>query len=59
MQSWRTTVLGILTIVGVVTGAAISFMNGHTPDLTAVSAGITTGVGLILAADHKNLPPKA
>ena len=59
MQSWRTTVLGILTIAGTLISAGISLLNGHTPDLATTSAGVMAGVGLIHAADNKSLPPKA
>jgi len=59
MQSWRTTTLGILTIVGTLISAGVALLNGHTPDLATTSAGIMAGVGLIHAADNKSLPPKA
>jgi hypothetical protein len=58
MQNWRTTVLGILTIAGTLISAGVALLNGHQPDLAAVSAGVLTGVGLIHAADSKNLTPK-
>lgn len=57
-QSWRTTALGVLTIVGTLTGAGVALLNGHTPDLPTVSAGVLAGLGLIHAADNANLPPK-
>jgi hypothetical protein len=59
MQSWRTTVLGILTIAGTLIGVGISLLNGHTPDIATASAGVLAGVGLIHAADNKNLTPKS
>ena len=59
MQSWRTTTLGILTIVGTLISAGIAFLNGHTPDLATTSAGVMAGIGLIHAADNKNLTPKS
>lgn len=58
MQSWRTTTLGILTILGALTGAGVSLLNGHQPDFAATTAGVLAGVGLIHAADNKALPPK-
>jgi hypothetical protein len=57
MQSWRTTILGILTIVATLTAAGIALLNGHIPDLPTVTAGVLAGVGLIHAADNKALPP--
>lgn len=58
MRSWRTTILGVLTIIGTLTSAGISLLNGHQPDLATTSAGVLTGLGLIHAADNKSLPPK-
>jgi hypothetical protein len=57
MTSWRTTVLGILTIIATLAGAGISLLNGHSPDLATTAAGVTAGIGLIHAADNKKLPP--
>jgi hypothetical protein len=57
MRSYRTTILGVLTIAGVLISAAISLLNGHSPDFGTTSAGVLMGVGLIHAADNKNLPP--
>lgn len=59
MQSWRTTVLGILTIAGTLISAGIALLNGHYPDMATTSAGVLAGVGLIHAADNKSLPPKS
>lgn len=58
MKSYKTTIAGVLTIVGVLVQAGLALTNGHQPDFSTLSAGITAGVGLILAADHSNLPPK-
>lgn len=52
--SWRTTTLGILTILGTLTGAGISILNGGHLDMSTLSAGLTAGVGLIMAGDHAN-----
>jgi hypothetical protein len=57
MQSWRTTVLGVLTIIATLTAAGVSLLNGHPPDLATTSAGVIAGIGLIHAADNKKLPP--
>jgi hypothetical protein len=48
----------VLTIVGTVTSATISLLNGHQPDFATTSAGVLAGIGLIHAADNKSLPPK-
>ena len=58
MQNYKTTVLGILTIIGTLCSAGIALVNGHTPDIGITSAGVLAGVGLIHAADSKSLPPK-
>ena len=59
MRSPRTTILGVLTIVGALTAAATQLLNGHQPDLATTSAGVLAGLGLIHAADNKALPPKS
>jgi hypothetical protein len=58
MSSWRTTTLGVLTILGALTAAGVALLNGHQPDMATTGTALTTGIGLILAADHKNLPPR-
>jgi len=58
MKSWKTTTAGVLTILGVLIQGGLALVNGHQPDFTTLSAGLTAGVGLILAADHSQLPPK-
>lgn len=54
----KTTVLGILTIVSVVLNGAIQFLSGHPVDYVSIIAAVTTGVGLIHAADNKPAAPK-
>lgn len=51
----KTTILGVLTIIGGVAGAGIAFLSGHldASAITAATAAITAGVGLIHAADQK------
>jgi hypothetical protein len=57
-RSWRTTVLGVLTIIGTLTAGGIQLLNGHQPDLPTTIAGVTAGLGLLHAADNSELPPK-
>lgn len=50
----KTTLTGILTILGGVTAYVLAFLNGHGQDLgviTAALTALTTGIGLIKAAD--------
>jgi hypothetical protein len=50
----KTTLTGILTIIGGLVSYAIAFLAGHGSDLaivTGVLTAITTGIGLIKAAD--------
>lgn len=51
MKNWKTTTLGILTIVGTLSTAGIAALNGHHVDLPTSIAGITAGWGLIHASD--------
>ena len=55
----KTTLTGVLTIVGGVVGYVLAFLGGKGQDLaviTAVLTAISTGIGLIKAADA---PPAA
>ena len=49
----KTTILGVLTILGAVVGAAKAFLSGAPVDFPTVIAAITAGIGLIHAADQK------
>ena len=49
----KTTTLGILTILTVAIKAAMAILAGGMPDPAVTIAGITTGWGLIHAADAK------
>lgn len=53
MNHWRTTLLGIFTIVGALGHAAIELLNGQHPDWNIIANSVTAGIGLILAADGK------
>ena len=48
----KTTILGILTIVGAVVSAATQFLSSGTIDLLIIAPAITAGVGLIKAKDQ-------
>jgi hypothetical protein len=49
----KTTVLGVLTIVATVSGAAVKLINGQPVDFMSISAAVAAGFGLIKAADSK------
>lgn len=55
---WQTTILGILTILATLSHAGISYLNGQHVDTTVLFAGITTGVGLLRAADSSKVQEK-
>lgn len=49
----KTTLLGVLTIIATVSGAAIRILNGQPVDPSAAAAAIIAGIGLIKASDAK------
>jgi hypothetical protein len=54
--SYRTTLLGLATIIGAISSAAIALTDGDPltqPDWAILTAAITTGLGLIQARDNK------
>lgn len=52
MKNWKTTTIGILTIVVALSSAALHFLQtGVLPDLGALTATVTAGAGLIIAKD--------
>lgn len=56
MKSWRTTTLGIVTILTAITGTITALIDGNpqtNPDYAALIAAITAGIGLITARDAK------
>lgn len=56
MRDWKTTLAGILTIVGSCCTAGIAFLKGQPMvAATALTAGIPTGIGLIKASDSKKI----
>lgn len=52
MKSWKTTVLGVLAIVGALIAAAQAVLAGHPIDFAALGSAIMAGIGLIAAKDH-------
>ena len=51
-MNWKTTVTGVLTIVVALGSAALGFFKtGTIPDLGALVAAVTAGIGLITAKD--------
>jgi hypothetical protein len=52
--SWRTTTLGALTILGVLVAAGNQYLTAGHIELAPIYAGISTGIGLIMAGDHAN-----
>jgi hypothetical protein len=56
MKSWKTTVLGVVTIVGALIGAAKFYLDGDAatnPDWPVVFAACAAGWGLIVAKDSQ------
>jgi hypothetical protein len=53
MRNWKTTLLGILTIIASLSTAGREFLaNGSIPDLGLISASLLAGWGLIVAKDN-------
>jgi hypothetical protein len=53
MNSWKTTMTGVLTIVVAIATAGIAWLKSGTfPDISPVVVAVTAGVGLILARDN-------
>lgn len=53
MKNWKTTTLGVLTIVAAVSNAGVEYLNGHPVNMLALSAAVAAGWGLIHASDAK------
>jgi hypothetical protein len=52
MRNWKTTLLGVLTIIASLSTAGREFLaNGSIPDLGLVTASLLAGWGLIVAKD--------
>lgn len=59
-KSWRTTVLGITTILTAVAGVVAAMVDHDpmtNPDMTVAVAAIVSGIGLIFAKDSKVTGP--
>lgn len=53
MKNWKTTTIGVLTIVAAVSGAALNYMqDGAWPNNATITA-VLVGIGLISARDSK------
>lgn len=53
MRNWKTTSIGILTIViALATGAKMYLGTGQVPDIGALAAAVAAGWGLIMAKDN-------
>jgi hypothetical protein len=53
MRNWKTTLLGILTIIASLSTAGREFLaNGSIPDLGLISASLLAGWGLVMAKDN-------
>jgi hypothetical protein len=50
-SSWKTTTLGVLSIIAALAHAAQAWLNGTPVDVTSVIAAVMAGWGLIHAAD--------
>ena len=56
MKSWRTTVLGIVTILTAIAGVVQALVDTDpttNPDMTVAVAAVVSGIGLIFAKDAK------
>lgn len=53
MNNWKTTISGVLTAVVAISSAALTFLQGGSPDWTATIAAITAAMGLLFAQDGK------
>jgi zinc transporter ZupT len=54
MKNWKTTTLGIASIVSAVAGALIAWLKtGSIPDVSGLIAAVTAGWALFHAADAK------
>lgn len=53
MKNWRTTILGILTIVATLAHVGILYLHNQPVSWTELSAGLTAGWGLLHASDAK------
>ena len=58
MTNWKTTLAGVLAIIAAVASAAKAYLStGSIPDITAIGAAVSAGVGLIVAQDSAKKHP--
>lgn len=53
MKNWKTTTLGVLTIIAALSNAAVEYLNGKTVNMLTLGAAVAAGWGLIHASDAK------
>jgi len=53
MKNWKTTTIGVLTILVAVGNAALEFLKTGTTDIATAVTAVVIGAGLIKAADAK------
>lgn len=62
LTSWRTSLMGVLAIIGAVVSAATALLDGDPltqPDWATLSAVVATSLGLLHARDNKVSSVKA
>jgi len=53
-MNWKTTTLGVATIISAISTGLVGFLKtGQIPELGAIIAAVTAGIGLIVARDAK------
>jgi hypothetical protein len=53
MRNWKTSLLGVLTIIASLSTAGREFLaNGSIPELGLISASLLAGWGLVMAKDN-------
>lgn len=51
MKNWKTTALGVLTILGALINSGHEYLSGQPVGIPMLLTGLTTGLGLIHASD--------
>jgi hypothetical protein len=53
MRNWKTSLLGVLTIIASLSTAGREFLaSGQVPDIGLISASLLAGWGLVMAKDN-------
>jgi len=55
ISSWRTTTLGVMSILGALSGAVTAILNGQPIDYPTTVAAVMAGLGLIFAKDSNKV----